>query len=69
MNYKRNERSVLTVSTLIEGEYGLDDACLSAPCIISEKGVENIIEANLEEDELKGLKNSASVIKKELDKI
>jgi L-lactate dehydrogenase len=59
----RNEHSVLTVSTLLEGEYGLKDVCLSVPCIVSESGVERIIEGKLTEQELSALSASASVIK------
>ena len=43
----RNERSVLTVSTLLNGEYGVNDVCLSVPGIMTQRGVERIIEGNL----------------------
>jgi Malate/lactate dehydrogenases len=62
----RNEHSVLTVSTLLEGEYGLKDVCLSVPSIVSESGVERIIEGKLTEQELSALSASASVIKERL---
>ena len=62
----RNEHSVLTVSTLLEGEYGLKDVCLSVPCIVSQSGVERIIEGNLTDGERAALHLSASVIKKSL---
>lgn len=39
----RNERSVLTVSSLLDGEFGLRDVCLSVPCIVSTGRVDNII--------------------------
>jgi L-lactate dehydrogenase len=66
----RGQRSVLTVSTLLDGEFGLRDVCLSVPCIVSHKGVSRIIESNLNEQELVSLSESASVLKtaiKELD--
>jgi L-lactate dehydrogenase len=59
----RNEHSVLTVSVLLEGEYGLDDVCLSVPCIVGQAGVEKIIEGNLALEELMALQESARVIK------
>jgi L-lactate dehydrogenase len=62
----RNEHSVLTVSTLLDGEYGLKDVCLSVPCIVSQSGVERVIEGKLTNDELKALHASASVIKESL---
>jgi L-lactate dehydrogenase len=60
----RNQRSVLTVSTLLQGEYGLKDVCLSLPCVVSQEGVEQIIEANLAANEQLKLFHSASVLKK-----
>jgi L-lactate dehydrogenase len=62
----RNEHSVLTVSTLLEGEYGLRDVCLSVPCIVSQSGAERVIEGKLTEEELNALHSSASVIKESL---
>lgn len=62
----RNERSVLTVSTLLDGEYGLKDVCLSVPCIVSQAGVEKTIEGKLSAEERLAIHASASVIKKSL---
>lgn len=60
----RGQRSVLTVSALLDGEYGLNDVCLSVPSIVSEKGVESVIENRLSEKEQESLCFSASVLKK-----
>jgi L-lactate dehydrogenase len=62
----RNEHSVLTVATLLDGEYGLKDVCLSVPCIVSQSGIERIIEGKLPDSELAALHASASVIKEKL---
>jgi L-lactate dehydrogenase len=62
----RNERGVLTVSTRLDGEYGLDDVCLSVPCILSRQGVERIITAELSDSEQEALGHSADVLKKTL---
>jgi L-lactate dehydrogenase len=62
----RNERSVLTVSTLLDGEYGLQDVCLSVPCILSHSGVDRIIEGRLADGEKQALKASAAVLKERL---
>lgn len=59
----RNQRSVLTVSTLLDGEYGLRDVCLSVPCVISEGGVERIIVANLAPEEQEALARSAAILR------
>jgi L-lactate dehydrogenase len=59
----RDEHSVLTVSTLLEGEYGLKDICLSVPCIVGENGVERIIAARLPAGEQEGLERSAQILR------
>ena len=59
----RDENSVLTVSTLLNGEYGLDDVCLSVPCIINRKGIKSIVETTLDQSEEKALKKSAEIIR------
>jgi len=65
----RGERSVLTVSTSLDGEFGLRDVCLSVPSIVSESGVVKIIESQLLERELAELTASASVLKKAMEQL
>jgi len=59
----RNERGVLTVSTLLDGEYGIHDVCLSVPCIIALSGRERIVQGNLLPTELQALAQSADVLR------
>jgi len=59
----RNQRSVLTVSTVLDGEYGLEDVCLSVPCVVSGRGVERVVEASLAPGELDALSRSASILR------
>ncbi len=65
----RNEHSILTVSLLLQGEYGIDDICLSVPCVVGKTGVERIVTASLPEDEQTALKASAQTLRKVLDSI
>ena len=65
----RNQKSVLTVSTLLEGEYGLEDVCLSVPCTVSQKGVERIVVANLSEEELDAMSESGHVLRNALSEL
>ena len=65
----RNQRTVLTVSTLLTGEYGVDDVCLSVPAVVSRSGVERIVEGKLSEVERKSLTQSALVLKDTLAKL
>lgn len=65
----RSERSVLTVSTRLDGEYGLRDVCLSVPAIVSGNGVENVIDGSLARGERESLKKSAEVIRGSIEAI
>jgi L-lactate dehydrogenase len=60
----RSQHSVLTVSTMLNGEFGINDVCLSVPAVVSEKGVEKIIESPLLAEELALLKKSAEILRK-----
>ena len=62
----RNERNILAVSTMLAGEYGLTDVCLSMPCIVSESGVERVVETNLSGRERVALLRSAETLRQSL---
>lgn len=59
----RNENSALTVSTLLQGEYGLTDVCLSVPTIVNQNGADRLICPELSAEDLKALKASAEAIR------
>lgn len=59
----RNENSVLTVSTLLEDYYGVNDICLSVPAIVNRKGVKEIIKLPLNKNEIIDFQKSATIIK------
>ncbi|TDO78338.1 L-lactate dehydrogenase [Halanaerobium saccharolyticum] len=66
----RDENAVLTVSSLMEGYYGIENMSLSLPTIINSKGIERVLELPLSEKEEKAFKDSAQHLKeniKELD--
>lgn len=60
----RNEKSVLTVCSIVEGKYGLSDVAISVPTIVGEHGVEDILELNLTDEETALLHKSAEIIKR-----
>jgi L-lactate dehydrogenase len=60
----RDERSVLVVSTRMTGQYGLQDVCLSTPCVIGKSGVECVVELRLDEAEQKALEHSADILRR-----
>ena len=59
----RNEKSILPVSSLMIGEYGLNDVVLSIPAVVGETGVQKVIPIELNEEELAKLKDSANIHK------
>lgn len=59
----RDEKSVLPISSMMHGEYGLADVVLSMPAIVGENGVEHVVPVSLDEEEQKRLWNSAQVLK------
>ncbi|MDE6951182.1 MAG: L-lactate dehydrogenase [Lachnospiraceae bacterium] len=59
----RDEKSVLPISSMMHGEYGLTDVVLSMPAIVGENGVEHVVPVSLDEEEQKRLWNSAQVLK------
>ena len=59
----RDENSVLTVSTLIDGEYGISGVCLSLPTVLNRNGVDRVICPDLTEAEQGALRSSAGAIK------
>lgn len=44
----RNEKCVVPVSVVLNGQYGVSDIALSLPCIISENGVDRVLELPLD---------------------
>jgi L-lactate dehydrogenase len=55
--------TTLTVSTMLNGEYGIDDVCLSLLNVVGDKGAHAKIMLPLNEEEIAALHNSAKVLK------
>lgn len=64
----RDENSILTVSSLLEGQYGIEDIFMGAPSIIGATGVKKVLEVPLNEEELNSLKASAKTLKESLNR-
>ena len=63
----QDQRSVLTISTLLEGEYGINDVCLGIPCVVGKEGVLQVIEAGLTPDEQELMQKSAATLENALN--
>lgn len=59
----RDERAMLPVSVLLQGQYGLDGLCLSIPAIVGRNGVESVLEIPLDPGERQALLASGARLK------
>ncbi len=58
-----DQHSILSVSTLIQNRFGIDDVYLSLPCVVARSGVTRVLDMPLSADEVAALQVSASVLK------
>lgn len=58
-----NENSILTVSAYLENKYNQDDIYIGVPAIINSKGVRELLELELSEEEQKKFDNSCKLMK------
>ncbi len=65
----RNERSIMPVSHMMHGEYGLDGIALSLPAIVGSDGVEKTAPIDLSDEEIRNLRRSAETIHAIMDAI
>jgi L-lactate dehydrogenase len=65
----RDQHTVLSVSNLVPGYYGIDDVYLSLPAVIGREGVEQVVELSLAEEEIAALKKSAAALHNVLDEL
>lgn len=63
----RDEKSILPVSTVMHGEYGIEDVVLSMPCIVGKDGIETKVPFSLNEEEAEKLRKSAAILKEILE--
>ena len=55
--------SVTTVSTMMHGEYGVDDVCTSCLTIVGPEGVKGKVEMKLTDEEIAKFQKSADALK------
>jgi L-lactate dehydrogenase len=65
----RDECSVLTISSLIQGQHGLNDVCLSLPNIVNRRGINETMALPLSSEEQIGLEKSARVLRAAIDSL
>ena len=59
-----DQKKIYPCSTLLEGEYGLNDLCIGVPVILGKNGIEKVVEINLNDAEKAHLTESAAGVQK-----
>jgi L-lactate dehydrogenase len=58
----RDEKTILPVSSMMHGEYGIENVVLSLPAVIGKHGLETKVPISLNEEEIRKLKESAELL-------
>jgi len=65
----RDENSILTVSSMIDGVYGIRNVCLSLPSLVNRKGVDHVMYATLDQAEVDALHKSAEALREVIERV
>ena len=65
----RDEKSILPVSSMLHGEYGIEGVTLSMPAVVGKNGIEKLVPIRLSEEEQGQLKVSADTLKAVLKEV
>lgn len=65
----RDEHAILTVSSLLTGQFGLDEVCLSLPSIVGAEGIERTLPIELSEQEQRAIIHSGRTLREALASI
>lgn len=64
-----DERSVLTVSTYLNGQYGHEDVFIGVPAVVTRKGISDIIQIDLSDEERVKFENSVNTLKDTMSEV
>jgi L-lactate dehydrogenase len=59
----RDQRTVLTVSTRLRGNFGIDDLSLSLPTVVDRSGAARVLRLDLDANEIEALHRSAEILR------
>ena len=63
-SYLRDKKRVIPCASFCEGEFGINGYFIGVPSVIGRRGVEKILEFDLQDDERVALKNTLEAVKK-----
>ena len=64
-----DENHIFPVSSLLTGQYGLKDVCLSLPAVVGRMGIKKVMEIKLSPDELEKLRRSAKIVRETIESV
>ncbi|MFA5362034.1 MAG: malate dehydrogenase [Candidatus Omnitrophota bacterium] len=59
-----DSKTLMGVSAYVNGKYGVNEVCIGVPCIIGNRGIEEMVEFDLNEAEKTALQQSAESLRK-----
>jgi malate dehydrogenase len=59
----KDKKKILPCAAYLQGEYGIEGYYVGVPCKLGSRGLEQIIEIKLTDDEAAALKKSADAVK------
>lgn len=65
----RDEKSILPISSMMHGEYGIENVVLSMPAVVGKDGIEVKVPIELDADEITALQESAKQLQEVYDSI
>ena len=65
----RDEKSILPISSIQHGQYGIEGVALSMPAVVGKNGVETLVPIELNEAEQTALRHSADTLKQVLNDV
>lgn len=65
----KDQHTIMPVSTLVDGHYGLDGLCISVPAIVGRTGVESVLDIPLSDEEMSRLHSSAKALSEVWDSL
>ena len=61
--------TTMTVSTMMNGEYGISDVCLSVLNVVGKKGIQSKVILPMTDEEIAKLRHSANVLKEVINSL
>src|SRR4030042_2819287 len=59
----KGRNRVMSVSTILQGEYGHSDVSIGVPCILGKNGVEKVLELDLDVETRKEFERSVEIVR------